>query len=251
VMPAFTVQIDDRYEPQACIVFAPSDIVARRKGAAELDWEEIGGLKCTRTHWADEYEAAGVVPAAAMLANGWSLTCFGCDQTIYDGGTVTRYGEDDEEYEEEVSPIGTQHCCYCSAECESKFLAERARRKRGERRFWDALAREALRKLPGITVEGKGRHHRYFGAHSKSGRDRAICFVVAFTFPGSKYGGSYRYDLDYEATKGERQVLIANGDMAAWEAFRANASHAYAIAEPLGEGVTPISKPHTTTEEGE
>jgi hypothetical protein len=30
-----------------------------------------------------------------------------------------------------------------------------------------------------------------------------------------------------------------------------NASHAYAIAEPLGEGVTHISPSHTTTEEGE
>jgi hypothetical protein len=30
-----------------------------------------------------------------------------------------------------------------------------------------------------------------------------------------------------------------------------NASHAYAIAEPLGEGVTTISQPHTTTGEGE
>jgi hypothetical protein len=42
---------------------------------------------------------------------------------------------------------------------------------------------------------------------------------------------------------------------AAWSRARAalghNASHAYAIAEPLGEGVTHISKPHTTTEEGE
>jgi hypothetical protein len=237
-MPAFTVQIDDWYEPQACIVFAPSDIVARRKGAAELDWEGIGGLKCHRTQWADEYEPTGVVPATAMLANGWSLTCFGCDQTIYDGGTVTRYTEDDEEYEEEVHPIGTQHCCYCSVECEQRYLTERARRKRGERRFWAALAREAMRKFPGVVVSEaqNSHHHKYFGAHSKSGRDRALCFVVGFTFPGSRYGGSYRYDLDYEATKGERQVLIANGDMAAWEAFRSTKTDSSIAPEALSEG---------------
>jgi len=240
-MPAFVVEDGDIYEPGAVIVFATSDIVARRKGAAQLGHDEIGGLTCRRVKWADEFEEAKAVPATAMLANGWSLTCSGCEQLIYDGGTVTRYTEDDEEYEEEVNPVGTQHCCYCSPECQKRDHDERARRKRGELRFWHALAREAVRKLPGITIEPEktegvwsGHHHRYFGAHTKSGRDRALCFVVRFTFPGSKYGGSYRYDLDYEASRGERQVLIANGDMAAWEAFRSDASRACAIAASGG-----------------
>jgi hypothetical protein len=47
----------------------------------------------------------------------------------------------------------------------------------------------------------------------------------------------------------ERYGLPFEGYRVMWTGF--NASHAYAIAEPLGEGVTPISKPHTTTEEGE
>lgn len=42
-MPAFTVQIDDPYEPAGCVVFAKTDIEARRKGARELDCDEIGG----------------------------------------------------------------------------------------------------------------------------------------------------------------------------------------------------------------
>lgn len=225
-MPAFVVEDRDPYEPNAVIVFASSAIAARRKGARQLDHDEIGGLTCRRLKWADEYEEAKAVPAAVMLAHGWQMTCFGCDQIIYDGGFVTRYDENDEEYEVEVNPVGTQHCCYCTQECQKHDVDQRARRERGERRFWAALAREAMRKLPGITIDAeKGdsrsrRHHRYFGVHTKSGRDRALCFVVRFSFPGSKYGGSYRYDLHYEATKGERQILIANGDMEAWEAFR-------------------------------
>ncbi|CAN1724401.1 putative C2H2-type domain-containing protein [Hyphomicrobium sp. 1Nfss2.1] len=230
-MPAFVVEDGDPYEPGAVIVFAPSDIVARRKAASQLDHDEIGGLSCRRLKWADEYEEAKAVPATAMLAHGWQLTCCGCEQLIYDGGVVARYDENGEEYEEDVDPVGTQHSCYCTAACQKRDEDEQARRKRGERRFWNALAREAMCKLPGITIEPEktegvwsGHHHRYFGAHSKSGRDRALCFVVRFTFPGSKYGGSYRYDLGYEATKGERQILIANGDMAAWEAFRDNST---------------------------
>lgn len=225
-MPAYAVNVKDPYEPAGCVVFAPSDIVARRKAASELDCDEISGLSCRRAPWADEFEATRVIPATLMLANGWYLICAGCEQTISEDCTVTRYDDDGEEYEEDVNPVGTQHCVYCTPECQKRDKDERARRKRGERRFWSALAREALRKMPGITIDpdntesGSSRHHRYFGNHTKSNRDRAICFVVGFHFPGSKYGGSYRYDLDYEATKGTRQVLIANGDMEAWETFR-------------------------------
>lgn len=226
-MPAFTVKIGDPYESAGCVVFAKTDIEARRKGARELDCDEIGGLECRRAKWADEYEPMGYVPATAMLANNWYLTCCGCDQTIYDGGEITRYDEDGQEYEVEVNPVDHGRYVYCSPECRDKDLSDRARRKRGERRFWEALKREALRKLPGITIEPEtpgavysGHHHRYFGHHTKSRRDRALCFVVGFSFPGSKYGGKYRYDLDYDDTRGKRQILIAIGDMEAWEAFR-------------------------------
>lgn len=221
MMPAFTVQINDPYEPAGCVVFAKTDIEARRKGANELDCDEIGGLECRRAKWADEYEPMGYVPATVMLANNWSLSCSGCEQMIYDGGEVTRYDEDDQEYEVEVNPVDHGRHVYCTPECRDRDLTQSARRKRGERRFWEALKREALRKLPGIVIDPEKSGACYFGHHTKSKRDRAICFVVCFSFPGSKYGGKYRYDLGYDDTRGKRQILIANGDMEAWDAFRA------------------------------
>lgn len=227
-MPAYSVHVDDPYEPSAVIVFAKSNIEARRQGASQLDCDEIGGLRCLREPWADAFEINRKIPAAEMLAHGWMLPCAGCEQIISDGGTVTRYNDDGQETEVDVDPVGTDHCAFCTPECKARHDEYRARCKRGERRFWAALAREALRKFPGITIDPEktdaarwsGHHHRYFGTHSKSGRCRALCFVVAFSFPGSKYGGKYRYDLDYEATKGRRSLLIANGDLDAWNAFR-------------------------------
>lgn len=220
-MPAFAVNDFDAGEPRGCIVFAKSNIEARRLGASELDLDEIGGLSCCRARWADQYEPSRIVPAAVMLANNWVLVCAGCEQIIYEGGTVSRWVEtadgETEEVEIDVDPVGTQHAAYCTPECRDREVWRRAWMKRGDRRCLEVFKRELLRRHPGVVVRGD--HHCYFGTHSKSGRGRALCFVVRFDFPGSKYGGSYRYDLGYEAARGKREVLIANGDVDAWHAF--------------------------------
>jgi hypothetical protein len=53
-----------------------------------------------------------------------------------------------------------------------------------------------------------------------------------------------REDADWGRTN---RLLARIEDVSA--AMRSNASHAYAIAEPLGEGVTPISPPQSDTTE--
>lgn len=150
--------------------------------------------------------------------NGWHLSCCGCDQMIEAGGVVTRWIEN-EEIEVDIDPVGTQHAAFCTPECRDCELWRRAWAKRGERRCFEVLKRELLRKHPGVTIEPEKHHDRYFGHHPKSKRGRALCFVVRFTFPGAKYGGSYRYDLGYDDVRGQRQVLIANHDADAWVAF--------------------------------
>ena len=230
-MPAFSVMDYDDPDSKGCVVFAKSNTEARRRGANELDCDGIGGLTCRRAPWADEFESTGIVPAATMLANGWWLPCVGCDQMISDGGTVERWieNEDGEEVQTEidVNPVGSQHSAFCTPECREQEMWRRAWMKRGDRRCFEVFKRELMRLHPNVTIDPdkptdqlrSGHHHRYFGFHSRSDCGRAICFVVHFSFPGSKYGGSYRYDLGYDDTRGKRQVLIANGDMDAWNDF--------------------------------
>lgn len=225
-MPAYAINDYDSYEPRGVVLFAASNIEARRKGVSALDLDEIGGLSCCRAPWADEFEAARSIPASVMIENGWQLSCCGCDQMISDGGTVTRWVGDDE-IEIDVDPVGTQQAAFCTPECRDREMWRRAWAKRGERRCFEVLKRELLRKHPCVTIEPEkpatenwcGHHHRYFGLHSKSKRGRALCFVVKFTFPGAKYGGSYRYDLGYDDLRGKRQVLVAKHDTDAWAAF--------------------------------
>ena len=226
-MPAYAINDYDADEPKGVVLFAKSDIEARRRGASDLDCDEIAGLSCRRAPWADGFEASGVIPAATMVANGWHFTCHGCDQWFSDQSTITRWTDDGEEIEVDVDPVGSQHAAFCTPECRDREMWRRAWMKRGDRRCFDVLKRELLRLHPGVTIDPdkpaderwSGHHHRYFGHHSKSKRGRAICFVVKFTFPGAKHGGSYRYDLDDEAARGKREVLVANGDMDAWRAF--------------------------------
>lgn len=221
-MPAYSVHDTTDSDGEGCIVFAKTSIEAKRRALRELDHDEIAGLKAQRETWADGYEASGVVPAADMIARGWTLECVGCEQQIFD--TVTRYGDDGEEFEVETNPCGTQHAAYCTPECRDRDRAQRARRKRGDRRCFGVFKRELARKLPGavIAADDSPDHHRYFGAHSKSGFDRALCFIVAFDFPGRKHAlAKYRYDLDYGDTRGKRRVLVAAGDLDAWNAWLA------------------------------
>ena len=86
---AYSVTDPDPYEAGSCIVFANTDIEARKRGADVLNLDEIGGLKCKREPWADQYEAENKIPATEMLAHGWALMCRGCEQLMEDGGYVT------------------------------------------------------------------------------------------------------------------------------------------------------------------
>lgn len=210
---AFAVSNEDG---ESVILFAKSDIEARRLAASHLDQDSIAGLFCKRAPWADRYEKANAIPAAVMLDHGWNLSCTGCDQWIADGI------EDDDGNEVDLAPVGTQFAPYCTSACRDRYLAEKAMRKRGERRCWQVFKRELLRKFPGVTVEAEdsSHHHRYCGGHSKSKRSRANCFRVAFKFPGAKYVASYCYDLPYADLRGKRWLLIPNGDLDAWEEFK-------------------------------
>lgn len=233
---AFSVSDGEDSEGRGCILFAKSNIEARRKGANVLDCDGIGGLTCRRATWADEFAAVGSVPAAVMIANGWWLECCGCQQMINDGGTVSRWIQneagEDVETEVDVEPVGSQFSAFCTPECRDREMWRRAWAKRGDRRCFEVFKRELLRQYPEVTIDPEkssderwsDHHHRYFGRHSKSGLGRALCFVVCFSFPGAKYGGSYRYDLDYGAMRGKRQILIANHDQEAWRVFCAGMS---------------------------
>ncbi len=64
------------------IVFARSNVEARRIGAAIYHDGEFSGRHCNRVPWADAYEPEGNVPASVCIDNGWHFECCGCGANI-------------------------------------------------------------------------------------------------------------------------------------------------------------------------
>ena len=115
---AYSVMEED--EGTGDIVFAHSDIEARRRGANEFADGEIGGVTCRRAQWADEF-APGPVPFSAKFEQGWWVECSGCGVTIQEGG----YDSKGDEIDFEIVEVGD--AVYCTPACRERRLAEDAK----------------------------------------------------------------------------------------------------------------------------
>ena len=172
-----------------CVVFAPSNVVARRNGANELDIPFEGVESCRLAPEFDEF-APGPVPAKALLAAGWWQYCSGCGKQVR---------EDDDEFEDEAETIPAQlvyvgdHSVFCSQSCHDNEMAERAKRKQ----VHDDMLAYATAKWPGIVVTGS--------------YEFTVPPSMSFTFPGGQY--PVRFNA------GESHVTVVAVDKEAWDSF--------------------------------
>lgn len=84
-----------RWDGYACIEFAPSSVVARRKGSIELGIEFENVESCRRAYEFDKF-SPGPVPQRVLFDSGWHLECAECsmvvnaysDDCVWDGDEV-------------------------------------------------------------------------------------------------------------------------------------------------------------------
>jgi len=98
---AFLVSAPDG--ENSAIIFAGSNIEARKWGAHEWNGGELGGMRCSRVHGFDRFVGIDI-PASEMIRMGWWFECSNC------GGRI----DDDDSEERGVVPddvIGTQRQC--------------------------------------------------------------------------------------------------------------------------------------------
>lgn len=93
------------------IIFATSDIEARRRGADEYNDGDLGGMRVRRQRHFDKYLGVGV-PVSDLVEEGWHFECCGCGLKM-----------NEDTMEEAGLPIdgilGTQHTLsFCSEDCE-------------------------------------------------------------------------------------------------------------------------------------
>lgn len=198
------------------VVFAASDIEARRWGAGEWNDGELSGMSAIRRKDFDQYHGKGV-PARILVAEGWHFECHGCWMRIEEwaledvGLTVD-------------GVVGTESSqIYCCAECESRALACRAREKAAGEDFLAQLRRIVTARFGPIEFV-TGRYMGRVYAVERDGHVMVEQAVVSFNFPGQQLGpASLRYDWDRRVKVGPPHpaYMVCNGDREAFESWAA------------------------------
>lgn len=203
------------------IVFAKSNIEARRLGANLLNMDDIGGMEVKRRKDLDKYEGKGV-PAWLLVSDGWHFECHGCGMRI-----------DDCSMEDASLPItgivgaesGAIYCCHT---CRMEARAEHAAQEAFGEAFLDMLKDLVRNRFPNIDhCFGEHRQHVYVQRWS---RPMVVQQArVSFNFPGMKIGPA---TLEYHHCGNAHGSPIigpvrphfycCNGDREAFEAFAAS-----------------------------
>lgn len=208
---AFLVTED--YECQGGVIFAKSNLHARKIGANLWNDDELGGMTVKRRKDLDRYKDTGV-PAKLLVWEGWRFECSGCGMTI-----------DDDIHEDEGLPtdgiVGNESGrVYCSHACRAISLATEAHNKAYGQAFTDMLKDMVRKRFP--------QFQHYFGEwtpHSFVQQGAVKQAIVYFDFPGRKYGPA---SLHYDHCGDRGSTLIgpvkpyyqcASGDREAFEAL--------------------------------
>jgi len=193
------------------VVFASSDIVARRVGANRYNDGELSGMRVRRASWADRF-APGPVPFTALFDQGWWQDCQGCGVRIEDGAC------DDAGNYRVFKPVETAQGVFCRPSCHSRHQAHERARQRAEQRAIAQLQDHVRSRLGEVVFEE--RQHAYV---SRLGRHwQAEQVVVRFSFPGATLGpASCRFEWKNGKPYGplQPQFFCPAGDKAAFEAF--------------------------------
>lgn len=213
-MLAYAVLEND--ERTGGIIYATSNIAARRQGANEYGDGELSYVTCNRAPWADEYYGKAL-PVSVMVDNGWHFECSHC------GGRI----DEDMVWEKQIQTddiIGHQFSlCYCDARCEAGDALDKANREHVERRWVRRFMRIVRARFPEAKPIKKGAYA------SRQGNHYAIQEVsVEFEFPGQQFGPATlswqrrrNWRSPYDRQRSKPRYTCCNGDREAFEAYAA------------------------------
>jgi hypothetical protein len=208
-MKAFAVQED--CEGTGDIYYAEHAITAKKRFANEFGDGDLSGVTCSRAPWADQY--APYCPRLVMIDHGWWMDCHGCEVRI--DSDLEGYPDDPEEPVRTLEPVEDDRGLFCSPQCRDNYLSDRAARHAAEAVARAELVAKLLAKLPGVTIVGET--HSY--VEKRDGLYVAKQTRAAFEFPGLKIGPAH---FGHNEIGEEPSVTVCQGDLAAWEAWRAS-----------------------------
>lgn len=203
------------YENTGAVIFAKSNIEARRRSADEFHDSDIAGMSVKRAPWADKYGARHKVPIKDMVAHGWHFECcwsgIRIDEYIYDYGVEVYDEEKDEDVWDETvkgkEPIGFQESlCFACQEYADAYYEDDRKRKMFEEEQLKYYRGLVLKNFPdAILVDSENRYgwREHIYSIKVVGSDLRVVEQVRipFAFPGMMHSASleiYRNSVNYE-----------------------------------------------------
>jgi hypothetical protein len=188
--PVKAYQVDDDHSGHSVVVFADRSVVARKRGANELDLEFGEVSSCRRKPQYDAFASQGYVPIDVLIDDGWWFECPHCGHRITSDGASRYY---DHEEEHDLPVYTTRDAAYCDIHCYEADKREWLLARRREQ----ALADRFHELYPGATVI-------WVNEYEKDAR-------VVFRFPGGARNVEWKGKTDL--------LYIDEQDLPAWEAF--------------------------------
>jgi hypothetical protein len=205
----------ETYECQGGVVFAETNLAARKIASYEWNDGELGGLSVRRAPDLDKYYGKGV-PAWDLIVNhGWRWDgCSCCGQPL-DYDNLEDAGKDP------TKVFGYDGgMVFCDQSCKDEYARCKEEKDRAGKAFMSAMIDRLKKRFGDIEIE---RTHHF--TTMRDGHCTTEQAIVEFDFPGRKYGyAALRYSNDnYRPCEKlmpcSINLLCSNGDVDAFDAW--------------------------------
>jgi hypothetical protein len=177
----------ETYECQGGVVFAETNLAARKIASYEWNDGELGGLSVRRAPNLDKYYGKGV-PAWDLIVNhGWRWEgCCNCGQSL-DYDDLEDVGKDP------TKVVGYDGCLvFCDQKCKDEYTKDEQEKDATGNAFLSAMIDRLKKRFGDIEI---ARTHHF--TTKRDGYCTTEQAIVDFDFPGRKYmHASWRYSND-------------------------------------------------------
>lgn len=231
-LKAYSCMETESGEWTGAIIFAKSNLEARKEAANDFNNGELGGLQVKRAPWADEYGARHKVPISEMIHHGWHFECHWSGQTInletYEYG-IEIYNQETKEYHVDEStirrePVGFQEGCVfaCQEYADNWQLSKKIEQEFNETQL-EIYKQMILDQLPDakfLNEDGYQKRQWIGSRDAKTGDflglgERVLSeFHIPIDFPGKKHWAAleFRQPRYSEIGPTRPQFISASGD---------------------------------------
>lgn len=219
--PLLAYAVLEKGEDTGGIIFARSNIEARKRGSCEWSDGDISSVSCRRAHWADAYATVGVIEATAAVEQGWHFECHGC------GMSIDSYSIEDQGMDVQGIIGAMDSWIFCCIECKDRSDKIEAQKKAFGASFLDELRRMITRRFGDVEICGAS-DDAFFPHVYVIEQDGAFSIGQAnvhFHFPGQKLApATIKYEWPYSSRwdgigPQRPYFTCCHGDVEAFQAF--------------------------------